>query len=98
MSTVTAAAPGGFMDIELSLEVWLASEKVPLEQLLALEPGGVLPLSKSPDDPVDLVLNGSVVASGELVVVDGKLGFRVTRTVMQKLASVEPRPAAKEGA
>jgi flagellar motor switch protein FliN/FliY len=78
---------GTFLDMEFPAEVWLASEEVRLEQLLDLRPGELLALAKSPDSPVDLVVNGSTVASGELVVVDGKFGFRVTSTSTQKLAS-----------
>lgn len=76
------------MELELPVEVWLASEEVPLQRLLELEPGDLLPLSKDPDGPVDLVVNGSVVASGELLVVDGKFSFRVTATAQQKLATL----------
>lgn len=82
--------PGpGFLDLEFPVEVWLASERVPLERLLGLEPGGTLPLAGDPDGPVDLVVHGVPVASGELVVVDGKFGFRVTTTCLQKLAGLD---------
>lgn len=82
------AAPNKFLELEFPVEVWLASEEVPLERLVDLEPGGLLPLTKDPDGPVDLVVNGAVVASGELVVVDAKFGFRVTATALQKLANL----------
>jgi flagellar motor switch protein FliN/FliY len=84
-----------FLDLELPVEVWLASEEVALEKLLDLEPGGVLPLSRDPDGPVDLVVNGVVVASGELVLVDGKFGLRVVSTALQKLAALDPLQGAK---
>ncbi len=85
----------GFLELEFPVEVWLAAEEVPLEKLLELQPGGLLPLSKDPDGPVDLVVNGVVVAAGELVVVDGKFGFRVTTTCLQKIANFEPARAAE---
>jgi flagellar motor switch protein FliN len=88
--------PGNaFLDLEFPVEVWLAAESVPLERLLDLEPGGLLALTKDPDGPVDLVVNREVVASGELVVVDGKFGFRVTTTASQRLARMEPDPGGK---
>jgi len=88
----------GFLDLELRAEVWLATEDVPLGRLLELERGKTLALSRDPDAPVDLVVNGSVVASGELVVVDGHFGFRVTRTSQQMLAGVPGAgPATKAG-
>ena len=78
------------LDLEFPVEVWLTAEDCPLERLLSLEVGGVLPLERDPDGLVDLVANGSVLASGELVVVDGRFGFRVTANTTQKLASLEP--------
>ena len=94
MNETTAGT--AFLELELTVEVWLATEKVPLEQLLNLEPGGILPLSHDPDGPVDLVVNGIVVASGELVVVEGRFGFRVTRTAQQKLDELESDAVAAE--
>lgn len=77
-----------FLELELPVEVWLAAEEMPLERLLDLEPGGTLPLARDPDGPVDLVVNGVSVASGELVVVDGHFGFRVTASAQQRLAEL----------
>jgi hypothetical protein len=86
----------GLFDLELRAEVWLATEDVPLGRLLELERGKTLALSRDPDAPVELVINGAVVASGELVVVDGHFGFRVTRTSQQMLAGIpgSGRPTA----
>ena len=82
--------PGeAFLDLELSVEVWLGTERVALERLLELKPGKVLPLSHDPDGPVDLVVNGSPVARGELVVIDGRFGFRVQSTSRQNIAELE---------
>lgn len=91
--------PGdAFLDLELSVEVWLGTERVALERLLELKPGRVLPLGHDPDGPVDLVVNGSPVARGELVVVDGRFGFRVQSTSRQNIAELEsPSAAAVEG-
>ena len=92
-----SASPGGALfDIEFPVEVWLASEEVTLGQLLDLRPGEVLALSRDPDAPVDLVANGTTVASGELVVVDGRFGLRITSTAAQKLAKLEADAAAEK--
>jgi len=80
-----------FLGIEFAAEVWLAAEPVPLGTLLDLRPGETLSLAKSPDDPVDLVVNGVMVARGELVVVEGKFGLRITETASQKLANLARR-------
>ncbi len=83
------AAGHQLLDLELHAEVWLADEQIELKRLLALEPGRTISLARDPEDPVDLVVNGSVVASGELVVVDGRFGFRVTTTTQGTLAELE---------
>lgn len=86
---MSASAPSGnFLDLEFSCEVWLTREEIALGKLVALEPGDVLPISKNPEGPVDLVVHGTVVASGELVVVDGRFGLKVTATSLQKLAQL----------
>jgi flagellar motor switch/type III secretory pathway protein FliN len=89
MSPTPAAA---FFGLEFPVEVWLAAENVPLARLASLRPGGVLPLAKDPDGPVELVVNGEPIASGELVVVDGRFAFRVTVTAQQKLARIDASP------
>ena len=101
MTSKALQGGAGFLQLELPVEVWLASEQVQLGRLLELEPGGVLKLARDPDLPVDLVVNGAVVARGELVVVGSSFGFRVTETVQQTLAGIEegtsPTPAGNGG-
>ena len=93
-------APGNrFLDLELQVEVWLADEEIELRRLLTLEPGRTLSLARDPEESVDLVVNGAVVASGDLVVVDGRFGFRVATTAQRKLAELDAtakREAADE--
>ncbi len=81
--------PRSFLDLAVPVEVWLAQEEIPLGRLLDLQPGGLLPLHCSPEGTVDLVVNGEPVASGELVIVDGKFGIRITTTTTQKLAALD---------
>ena len=71
---------GDVLDLEVGVEVWLAEERVPLERLLELSPGASFALGKDPDEPVDLLVNGTVIAQGELIIVDGHFGVRVTST------------------
>lgn len=81
--------PRSVLDLAVPVEVWLAQEEVPLERLLELQPGGLLPLHRSAEGTVDLVVNGEPVASGELVIVEGKFGVRITTTTTQKIAALE---------
>lgn len=81
-------AEGALLEMEFPAEVWLACERLPLSTLLDLQAGQILTLSKDPEEAVDLVINGLPVASGELVVVDGKFGLRVTGTKENEVSEV----------
>jgi flagellar motor switch protein FliN/FliY len=48
-----------------------------LERVLELRPGSVIELEGSQDDRVDLMVNGSVVAKGEVVAVEGQYAIRI---------------------
>jgi len=77
---------GAVLEMEFPVEVWLASAQVRLGQLLALAPGDEIPLKGDAEETVDLVANGNTLASGELVVVDGKFGVRIKETASTRLA------------
>jgi flagellar motor switch protein FliN/FliY len=49
-----------------------------------LASGSIVELNRSAADPVDLLVNNSVIARGEVVVVDGNYGVRVTEIVSRK--------------
>jgi len=52
-----------------------------LQALTKIGPGTTLDLERSPDDPVDMMVNNTVIARGEVVVVAGNYGIRVTEVV-----------------
>lgn len=83
------------LDLEVGVEVWLAEERVPLERLIELGPGESLELQKDPDEPVDLLVNGTVIAKGELVIVDGHFAVRVIST---QLGDLDTEQIANEAA
>jgi type III secretion system YscQ/HrcQ family protein len=64
-------------DIPLQIAVELARVPVTADEVVALKVGQVLELHRSPGEPVELSVNGKVVARGELVEVEGQLGVRV---------------------
>ncbi len=68
-------------DVQVELAVELGRVKLPLRDLLSLAPGAVLELDRSADAPVDVLVNGVLVARGEVVVIDGEFGVRVTAVV-----------------
>ena len=68
-------------DVQVELAVELGRVKLPLRDLLSLAPGAVLELDRAADAPVDVLVNGCLVARGEVVVIDGAFGVRVTAVV-----------------
>jgi type III secretion system YscQ/HrcQ family protein len=64
-------------DIPLQISVELARVPVTADQVVALRVGQVLELHRAPGEPVDLSVNGKVIARGELVEVEGQLGVRI---------------------
>jgi flagellar motor switch protein FliN/FliY len=52
-----------------------------LAELLEVGPGAVIPLDRQVTDPVDLIIGEKVVARGEVVLIQGKFGLRVTEVL-----------------
>jgi len=66
------------MDVELSVSLRFGQRQLPLREVLELASGSVIELDKMVDEPVEMLLDGKVVARGEAVIVDGNYGLRVT--------------------
>jgi len=66
------------MDIELEASLRFGCREMPLSQILDLGPGDVVQLDRHVADPVDLVVGDKIVARGEVVLVNGNFGLRVT--------------------
>ena len=64
-------------DIPLQIAVELGRLPVTAEQVVALRVGQLLDLGRTPGEPVELSVNGKIVARGELVEVEGHLGVRI---------------------
>lgn len=65
------------LDIDLPLSVRFGEADMSLGELTKLGPGSMIDLGRSPDEPVDILVNGRLVARGEVVVVAGNYGVRV---------------------
>jgi flagellar motor switch protein FliN/FliY len=66
------------MDVQLSLTLRFGSRQMLLREVLDLNPGAVIELDRKVAEPVDLLLDGKLVARGEVVVINGDYGLRVT--------------------
>lgn len=66
------------LDIPVQLSVELGRTKMPIKNLLQLAQGSVVELSGMAGEPLDVMINGFLIAQGEVVVVNDKLGIRLT--------------------
>lgn len=66
------------MDIPIQLTVELGRTKMPIRNLLQLAQGSVVELNELAGEPLDVFVNGCLVAQGEVVVVNEKFGIRLT--------------------
>lgn len=68
-------------DIPMVLIVELGRVQLTADEVVRLRPGQLIELGRSPVDPVDLVVNGKLVAKGELVEIEGSLGVKLLSLV-----------------
>lgn len=66
------------MDVELNVSLRFGQRRLPLCEVLELASGSVIELDRQVDEPVELLLDGKLIARGEAVIVDGNYGLRVT--------------------
>ena len=69
------------LDIPLEVTVELGRARLALRDLLALSAGSVVELAKLAGEPLDVLVNGKLVARGECVMVNEKFGVRLTDIV-----------------
>lgn len=69
------------LDIELPLTVRFGRTEMTLQSLTKIGPGSVIDLDRSPDEPIEVLVNDKVIARGEVVVVAGNYGVRITEVV-----------------
>jgi flagellar motor switch protein FliN/FliY len=72
------------MDVNVPVSVELGRTEMPIGQILELGPGAIIELDKMASDPVDLFVNNTLIARGEVVVVDENFGMRITTVVDPK--------------
>src|SRR5207244_2812266 len=76
-----AASYERLRDVILDVKLRFGSRRMVLRDILALSTGVVVELDSHVNSPVDLLLDGRMIAQGEVVVVDGKYGLRVTNVI-----------------
>jgi flagellar motor switch protein FliN/FliY len=79
------------LDVELPLVVRFGRAVMPLRALADLGPGSVIDMGRSPDEPVELLVGERIIARGEVVIVSGNYGVRITELTGQHAAELEAR-------
>ena len=68
-------------DVEMELSAELGRTRMSVRELLSLSPGAIVELDRAAGNPADLLVNGRLIARGEVVVVDENFGIRITEIV-----------------
>ena len=69
-------------DVEMGVTAELGRRRMTVRDLLALTPGSVIELDRAAGSPVDVLVNGTVIARGEVVVIDEEFGIRISEIVV----------------
>lgn len=69
------------LDVPVTLSLEVGRTRLPIRSLLQLNQGSVVELERAAGEPLDVYVNGTLVAHGEVVVVNEKFGIRLTDVV-----------------
>lgn len=66
------------LDIAVRISMEVGNTQIPIRQLLKLTRGSIVELSRLAGEPLDVLVNGTIIAHGEVVVLNEKFGIRLT--------------------
>ncbi len=69
------------LDVSVSLSLEVGRTRIPIRNLLQLNQGSVVELERGAGEPLDVFVNGTLIAQGEVVVVNDRFGVRLTDVV-----------------
>ena len=69
------------LDIPVTVTVEIGQGRIPIKSLLQLTQGSVVELDRLAGEPLDVLVNGTLIAQGEVVVVNDKYGVRLTDVI-----------------
>ncbi len=82
-------------DVPIDLTVEIGRTRMTVGETLDLRQGSIVTLNRMAGEPVDLLVNGTPIARGEVVVIDEQFGVRITEVLGQPAAPpLTPTPAA----
>ena len=71
-------------EVPVTMTVEFGRKRLTIKELLSLTPGSVVSFDRSVTEPLDIMINGTLVARGEVVSADGKFGLRLVDVVSPK--------------
>ncbi|MDY3145693.1 MAG: flagellar motor switch protein FliN [Succinivibrionaceae bacterium] len=71
------------LDIPVTITMEVGHSQIPIRSLLQLNQGSVVELDRIAGEPLDVLVNGTLIAHGEVVVVNDKFGIRLTDVISQ---------------
>jgi flagellar motor switch protein FliN len=74
-------------DVEMGVTAELGRCRMTMRELLSITPGAVIDLDRAAGAPVDVLVNGTLIARGEVVVIDEEFGIRISELVPQPSAA-----------
>jgi flagellar motor switch protein FliN/FliY len=83
-ATPNPSALGVLLEIELPMTLSFGKARLRLEDVLGLETESLVELDRVLSDPVDVLVNGRLVARGQVVEVEGNYGVRISEIVSRK--------------
>lgn len=69
------------LDVAVTLSLEVGRTRIPIRNLLQLNQGSVVELERAAGEPLDVYVNGTLIAQGEVVVVNDRFGVRLTDVV-----------------
>ncbi len=81
---------GRLSDVPVELAVEIGRTRMTVGETLELRPGSIVALNRMAGEPVDLLVNGTPIAHGEVVVIDEEFGLRITDVIGGGPAGAEP--------
>ena len=69
------------LDVSVTLSMEVGRARIPIRNLLQLNPGSVVELERTAGEPLDIYVNGTLIAHGEVVVINDRFGVRLTDVV-----------------
>jgi flagellar motor switch protein FliN/FliY len=81
-------------DVPIDLTVEIGRTRLTVGETLELRQGSILTLNRMAGEPVDLLVNGTPIARGEVVVIDEQFGVRITDVIGSAQQPTIPPPAA----